>query len=113
MNLNFKQVLAILAAILGVLMVSTAQLTDLFGAGVAKTIGSGSGLLTLMINSVLAVVTGQAAMVKDVLAMPGVESVKVNAQANQTLAQIAVDPTQQKIEATPQAAAQVAATAKE
>lgn len=113
MNLNFKQALAIAGAVLSVLMISTAQLTDLFGPEPTKVIVSAAALLNTMFSSILAVVTGQAGMVKDVLAMPGVEKITVNAQANQTLAQIAVDPTQPKIGATPQAKEQVAATAKE
>lgn len=111
MNLNFKQMLAILGAVLSVLMISTAQLTDLFGPGPTKLVVSAAALLNTTISSVLAVVTGQAATVKDVLAMPGVDRINVNANANQTLAQIAVDPTQPKIGATPEAKAAVVATA--
>jgi len=44
--------------------------------------------------------------------MPGIESIKVNAQANHDLAQIAVDPTLIKIDTIPGATAQVTATAK-
>lgn len=113
MNLNRNQILAITIAILAVLMASTAQLTDLFGAGTAKAIISAAGLLNGMLSSILAVITGQAGMVKDVQAMQGVEKITVNAQANQTLAQIAVDPANLKIEATPQAQAQVNAKAAE
>lgn len=113
MNLNFKQVLAILGAVLGVLMISTAQLTDLFGPGVTKVIVSAAAVLNTTLSSILAVVTGQSAMIKDVAAMPGVDMIRVNAQANQTLAQIAVDPEMHKVESTPQAASQVAQTARE
>lgn len=111
MNLNFKQVLAILGAVLGALMLGTSQLTDLFGAGLAHKIVAAAALLSTTINSILAVVTGQAGMVKDVLAMPGVERITVNAHANQTLAQIATDVDQPKIGATPEAKVQVTATA--
>ncbi len=53
----------------------------------------------------------QTAQVKKVLAMPGIDSVKVNAQASPELAQVAVDPLEQKIAATPASAAVVAKTA--
>jgi hypothetical protein len=44
--------------------------------------------------------------------MPGVESITVNSQANKILAQVAVDPTLDKIAPTPAAAAAVNALAK-
>lgn len=113
MNLNFKQVLAIAGAVLSVLMISTAQLTDLFGPGPTKAIVSTAALLNAIFNSVLMVVTGQAAMVKDVAAMPGVEPIKINAQANPTLAAIATDPSQPNIGGTtPQVQAQLQDIAK-
>jgi hypothetical protein len=92
MNLNGKQIIAIIAAVLSVLMISTAQLTDLFGAGVAKTIVSVAGLANTVINSVLAVITSQSAQVQSVLDMPGVSRIGVNADANKTLAAMAMDP---------------------
>ena len=101
MNINHKQVLAIVIAVLGVLMVSTTQLTDLFGASVAKTIVSVAGLCNSILASVLAIISSQAGLVKDVQAMPGVESIVVNKQANQTLAALAVDPANAKIESKP------------
>lgn len=110
-NLNGKQIIAILAAVLSVLMVSTAQLTDLFGAQMAKTIVSIAGLVNTILTSVIAVLTTQAQQVKDVLAMPGVEKIDVNAQANKTLATIAVDPTVDKIAPTRAAIDEVVKTA--
>lgn len=113
MNLNFKQVLAILGAILSVLMISTAQLTDLFGPGPTKLIVSAAALFNTMFSSILAVVTGQAAMVKDVSNMKGVEPLKINAQANPTLAAIATDPDQPNVGGTtPQVQAQLQNIAK-
>lgn len=111
MNLNFKQALAILIAILSVLAVSTANLTDLFGEHVAKAVGSASNLLNAIIAGVLTAVTSQTSMVKDVAAMPGVERIRVNAQADTSLATIAMNPDYAKISATPADAAAVAATA--
>jgi len=97
MNLTGKQILAIVAAVVSALMLATTQLTDIFGANTAKTIVSGASLANLILNSILASITGQATLVRDVAAMPGVERVSVNADANQTLAAAATDPGQPKI----------------
>lgn len=112
MNLNGKQILAIVAAVLSVLAVSTVQLTDIIGPGAAKSVASVAGLGTTIMNSILAIITGQAQIVKDVQDMPGVEKITINAKANSTLATLAMDNENQKIEATPAAAATVAATAR-
>ena len=112
MNLNGTQAIAIIIAVLSVLSGATAQLTDLFGAIVAKDLVSGAGLVTAILSSVLAVITSQGSQVKNVLAMPGVEKVTVNAQANQELAQLAVDPKVNKISPTQSAMDSVTATAK-
>ena len=112
MNLNRNQIIAIVIAILSVLGGSAAQLTDLFGPGITKIIIAASTLGTTALSSVLAVVTSQSAQIKDVLAMPGVDKINVNAAANQTLAAIAVDPHVDKIAPTPAAEQQVSATAK-
>lgn len=111
-NLNLKQVISIIIAILGVLMISTTQLTDLFGAGTAKTIASVAALLNSILGSALAVITSQGSTLRDVLAMPGVEKVDVNALANRTLAQMAVDPATNKIAPTIEALDSVVKTAK-
>ena len=97
MNLTRNQVLAIVLAVLGVLAGSATQLTDLFGTNVAKTLVTASSLVQTVLASILAALTGQSAQVKDVLAMPGVEKITVNAAANQTLSAIAVDPKVDKI----------------
>lgn len=107
MNLNRNQILAIIIAILSVTAASTAQLTDIFGPGPTKTIISLAGLLNSALSSILAVVTSQSNVVKDTLAMPGVENIQINRQANQTLASIAVDPAQDKIAPLPIDAAKV------
>ena len=111
MNLNINQVLAIALVILGVFVASTAQLTDLFGPAVAKTIVSVSGLFMSILSGIVGVLTGQSSQIKAVQAMPGVEKIVVNAQANSTLAGLAVDPAQEKIETAPGAGAAVARTA--
>lgn len=100
MNLNTKQILAIILAILSVMSGSTAQLTDLLGAGAAKAVISMSSLAMSVISSVLAVLTSQDKIVKEVAAMPGVQRIDINENANQTLAAIATDPMQPKVGAT-------------
>lgn len=112
MNLNGKQIISIIGAVVSVLMISTAQLTDLFGPSLAKTIGSIAGLVNMMISSIMAVLTSQGSMVKEVAAMPGIEPLRVNAMANATLAAIAVDPTQAKVSPTTEARSAVIETAK-
>lgn len=64
MGLNRNQFFAISVAILAVLMASTAQLNDLFGPQVAKTIISTAGLLNGVLGSILAVLTGQNAIIQ-------------------------------------------------
>lgn len=130
MNLSSKQWISIAIATLGVLMISQAQLTDLFGANVAKIVQSASGLLNMILGSSLAVITGnvapdvaarqlvqqpagQDAMVREVLRMDGVEKIDVNKKANATLASIAVDPTVDKIAPIPEAVTTVTKTAEE
>jgi hypothetical protein len=111
MNLNSNQVLSIALVVMGVLVASTTQLTDLFGAAVTKDIVAVAGLGMSILAGVQGVISGQASQVRAVQAMPGVEKIVVNGQANQTLAQIAVDPNS-KVEATPQATATVQNTAR-
>jgi hypothetical protein len=112
MNLNGKQVIAIIVAVMSVMIGSTAQLTDLFGVNVAKTIVSVASLGTSVLSAILAVLTSQGSMIMDVKNMPGVEKIDVNAMANKTLATIAVDPQQDKISPTPAAMDKVTQTAK-
>ncbi len=111
MNLTRNQVIAIVIAVLGVLMASTAQLTELFGPTTTKAIQSVAGLSNSILASILAVITGQSGIIKDASAMAGVEKITVNAQANPTLATLAVSQDQPKIEPTAQAAREVQATA--
>ena len=100
MNLTGKQWLSIIAAVVSALMLATTQLTDIFGPAIAKTVVSTAALANLVINSVIAGLTGQSSLVRDVAAMPGVERITVNSAANQTLAAAATDPQQPKIGAT-------------
>jgi hypothetical protein len=127
-DLNGKQIFLIIGAIVSVLMVAGPQLTDLFGAGPAKYIASAAGLTNLIINSVVAILTGniapemqlrqiasvpggQDALVRNVLAMPGIEPLEVNRRASPELAQLAVDPNVDKIAPKPADATAVMKTA--
>ncbi len=112
MNLNGKQIISIIMAILSVLMISTTQLTDLFGPALAKTIVSASGLVNTILGGILAAITSQSNQIKDVAAMPGVERIEVNKNANQTLAALAVDKTVDKVAPTASAVDEVLKTAK-
>lgn len=111
-NLNVKQIIAITIAILGVIIGSNAQIVTIFGEHASHSIIACAGLINSILSSILAVLTSQGSTVKDVLAMKGVEKIAVNEQANSTLATIAIDPTQPKIEPTYAAFQQVSETAK-
>lgn len=111
-NLTLVQWIGIMVGLNSLLMGATPQLTVLFGAAAVPYIGAiatlGNGALGVFVT----VVGGQGSQVRNVLAMPGVESIAVNRQANAALAQIAIDPAQDKIAPTQAATAAVTATAK-
>ena len=100
LNLNGKQILAVVGAVMSVLMISSANLTDLLGSGPAKTIVTVAGLINMILQSVTVALSTQTQQIKDVAAMPGVERVSVNASASKDLAAAAVDPAQSKVGAT-------------
>ena len=112
MGLTNKQWLAIVMVVLGVMTASTAQMTDIFGPALAKHLASAAAMLNTILAGITAVISSQGSLVKDVQAMPGVEKITVNAQANQVLAAVAVDPSNLKVEAKQGAEAAVANTAK-
>lgn len=112
MNLTGKQIIAIAVAVLGVLITSTAQLTDLFGSRLAHNIVSIAGLTNSILASVLAALTSQSQMLTQVQDMPGVERITVNKDANSTLAALAVDPANAKIAPAPGAESAVMDTAR-
>lgn len=111
MTITLKQWLAIVAAVLSAIAVATTQMTEIFGPTLAKSIMGAAGLLSTILNTVLAIITSQTGTVKDVQSMPGVEKITVNAQANSALASMAVDPANQKIEPSAGSAAAVTRTA--
>ena len=105
----------------------SSQLPDLFMSPVAvkailavATLGNGflGGLVTMfggqsaMTQSVVSNPASQEAIVRAVLAMPGVQHLDVNAMANAPLAKLAVDPTVDKIAPTAQAVTKVTETAR-
>lgn len=112
------QKIALTIAALGFLAASGTQLTDIFapfGSAapvIVKEIVSISTFISGGLGVLLTFMTGQASQIKAVQAMPGIEKITVNEKANATLATLAVDPAQDKIETIPQAKVAVAATAK-
>ncbi len=108
------QWLGILLVINGALIGSAANLTDLFGAGVSHTVVSIASIGNSVVGGIITFLSGQGSMVKQVAAMPGIQTITVNSEANKTLAQIAVSgaPDAQKVEAAPASATLVAAIAK-
>lgn len=111
MNLNRGQVLSIVIAVLGVLVASTSQLTELFGPTVTKSVVSASTLAMSILAGINMALQGQSSQLAAVQAMPGVEKIVVNQKANATLATMAVDPAQLKIEPTQSAQKTVEAIA--
>lgn len=126
MNFNFKLILNILTSVNGGLITGAALLQTLIGQDLTLKIVAGLGVAQIIISavnsnlstqsnvvqSVLADPNAQEAIIKNVMAMPGIEPLKVNAKANATVAALALDAGQSKISVLPEAQAQVAATAK-
>ena len=112
MTLTPQQWIAITIGMLSFLGGASAQLTQLFGPTVAADVASTVALLAGMLSVPLTVLTGQSAQVKAVQAMPGVEAITINKNASPTLAAIAVDPSNAKVDAVPSDKAAVSAIAK-
>lgn len=111
-NLTPIQWLIILLSLNSAVAGATAQLTDLFGANVAHYIVSAVTFANTLLGAFMVPFTGQSAQIRQVLAMPGVENLTINRQANATLAQAAVDPTLSKIDAVEADKAKVAQIAR-
>lgn len=111
MYLNRGQGISVAIVILGVLVASTSQLTDLFGPIATKYIVSASTLCMSIMAGINTMLQGQGSQVEAVRAMPGIEKLLVNDKANATLAAMAIDPALSKIEAIPADLATVTATA--
>lgn len=112
MNLNQGQVLSIIIAVLGVWVASATQLNELVGPMMTKLIIAGSTLTMTTLAAVNAILQSQGGQIKAVQAMPGVDKIIINSQANGTLASLAIDPAQNKVETKVGAEAAVAATAR-
>ena len=112
MNITSKQWFQIVSGVVSGLITGAALLTTLFGQDLTIKLVAGLGVLNIVISSIGTTLSSQGSLVKDVLAMPGIQKVEVNAQANPTLAAIAVDPTVNKIAPTPASQVQVETIAK-
>ena len=100
MNLTSKQWFQIVQAALSSLITAGALFQTLFGQDVTLKIIAVLGLANIVISSVGAALSGQANLVKDVAAMPGVSRISINDQANATLASVATDSGVAKVGAT-------------
>jgi hypothetical protein len=100
LNIQPKQWLQIIGGSVSTLITSAALLNPLFGQELALQIVAALGILNIILSSVGTALSGQAQLVKDVAAMPGVEKITINANANPTLATVAVDPTVDKVSPT-------------
>ena len=115
--MNTAQKLALTIGILGFVATGGTQLTDIFSPLgsmaplVVKEIVSLAGFTSGVLGIVLTFTTGQGSQVKAVQDMDGVEKIQVNKKANPTLAALAVDPANIKIQAIPRDKQAVQATA--
>lgn len=97
LNIQPKQWFQIVSGFVSSLITGAALLNPIFGETASLQIVAVLGILNLALNSVGTALSGQAALVKDVAAMPGVSMISINEQANPTLAAVAVDPAQDKV----------------
>ena len=112
MNLTRNQWLALIGLALGLLAGGGSTMTELFGTGMAAKIAAAAGFLNSFVNGAILILSGQGQQILDVKAMPGVEKIDINANANQVLAKMALDPTVDKVGVIPEAASAVLQTAK-
>lgn len=97
MDITRNQWIAIIILALGLISGATGQMTDIFGAGAAKSIASSASFLSSFVAGLQIILGGQSQQVLDVKNMPGVEKIDINAKANQTLAKMALDPSVDKV----------------
>lgn len=100
MTLNGKQIVLIVIAMLSFLAGASANLTDLFGAGVAKVIVSAATFANGLISAMMAQFLSNTNVVRDAGAMQGVE-VQISRSATPSIAALAVDPTEKSIAPAP------------
>lgn len=108
MTLTLQQKLTIATGVVGAATVAFGALGPIMTSTEVLIGTVGFGFVSACLATVGTVISGQGAQVKAVAAMPGVEKITVNSQANQSLAQIAIDPLQNKV--APTLAAQTAVT---
>lgn len=111
MNITRNQWIAITILALGLISGATGQMTDIFGAGPAKSIASAASFMSSFVAGIQVILGGQGQQVKDVRNMEGVQHIEVNEKANPTLAALAVDPNEPKIAPSQAAAVRVEAIA--
>lgn len=112
LNIQPKQWLQIIGGSVSGLITGAALLNPIFGQELSLQIVAVLGIFNIILSSISTSLSGQAQLVKDVAAMPGVEKITINEQANPTLAAVAVDPTADKIAPTYQAQDIVTQTAR-
>lgn len=112
LNIQPKQWIRIVSTVNGSLITGAAFFNQLFGDAMTLNIIAVLGLGQIVMSSLDTALSGQAGLVKDVLAMPGVEKISVNEKANPILAAVAVDPTVDKIAPIPSAQDIVTQTAR-
>lgn len=110
-NLTLVQWIGIMVGLNSLLMGATPQLTVLFGTAAVPYIIAVATLGNGALGVFVTVVGGMPSQVRNVLAMPGVDKIAVNGQANAELATLAVDPSVNKIAPTDAARATVTARA--
>jgi hypothetical protein len=111
-NITIKQWFQIVSSSVAGLITGAALLNPLFGQALSLKIVAGLGIVNIIVGSVGTALSGQKDTVQEVLDMKGVERIRVNKDANATLAALAMDPTVDKISPTDEARTVVAATAK-
>lgn len=97
MNITSKQWFQIISGSISGLITGAALLQPLFGQDLTIDIVAGLGIANIILSSVGATLSGQANLVRDVAAMPGVARVSLDGQAGAALAQVAIDPAQPKV----------------
>lgn len=111
--MNWKVMLNTMSSINGGLITGAALLQTLIGQDLTIKVVAGLGIAQIIIGAIGGQLSTQANLVKDVAAMPGVDKVVVNANANQALAQAATDADQPKVgAASPDVRATLIQTAK-
>jgi hypothetical protein len=113
-NLTLLQWIGAVLVINGALNGSLNEMADLFGSVWAHHVLSICTIGSAICGGLILNFGGQGAQIRNVAAMPGVETIQVNAKANQTLAQLAVSkaPEAANVEPVQAAEVRVAAIAK-